>query len=159
MKMIVPLEFYKNHLTMSEHKFSFSYLWSLVPDRLRSLLKFGITGTSGLFIDFFLTWVFRDELHFNQYFANTIGFTAAVLSNYFINRLWTFQENKAKIGKQLAAFAAVSVVGLLLNSSFIYLFNSLFTIHFYVSKAIAVVLVFFWNFTANYFFVFKASKR
>jgi putative flippase GtrA len=149
----------KNHLKMSEQKFSFNYLWSLVPDRLRSLIKFGITGTSGLFIDFFLTWLFKDQFHFNPYVANSIGFTAAVLSNYFINRLWTFNESKARIGKQLTAFTAVSLVGLLLNSGFIYLFTTVFTLNFYVSKALAVVLVFFWNFTANYFFVFKASEQ
>jgi len=139
-------------------KFTFTYFWSLVPDRLKSLVKFGITGTSGLFIDFFLTWLFKDKFHFNPYLANAIGFTAAVLSNYFINRLWTFKEKQARIAKQLAAFAIVSIVGLLLNSGFIYLFTTLFFINFYVSKAMAVILVFFWNFTANYFFVFRASK-
>ena len=143
---------------MSGNKFSFSYLWSLIPDRLMALIKFGITGTSGLFIDFLLTWCFKDGLHVNKFVANSIGFTAAVLSNYFVNRLWTFKKSKAQIGRQLPAFIAVSLIGLLLNSGFIYLFNNLFLIDFYISKAMAVLLVFFWNFAANYFFVFKATK-
>ncbi|PYF69996.1 GtrA family protein [Pedobacter nutrimenti] len=142
---------------MPGQKFSFSYLLSLVPERLLSLIKFGITGASGLVIDFSLTWFFKDVLHFNKFLANGIGFTAAVISNYFINKLWTF-KNKDKIGKQLAAFILVSLIGLMLNSFFIYLFNSQLLLNFYLSKAIAVVLVFFWNFSANYFFVFKTSK-
>lgn len=124
-----------------------------------SLIKFGITGTSGLFIDFFLTWLFKDGLHFNKFLANAIGFTAAVLSNYFINRIWTFKEKKAAIGRQLATFVLVSLIGLMLNSGFLYLFNTVFLIDFYISKAMAVLLVFFWNFTANYFVVFKAAKQ
>ena len=111
---------------MSGNKFSFSYLWSLIPDRLMALIKFGITGTSGLFIDFFLTWCFKDGLHLNKFLANSIGFTAAVLSNYFINRFWTFKERKANVGRQLPAFIAVSLIGLLLNSVFIYLFINYF---------------------------------
>jgi len=144
---------------MSGNKFSFSYLWALIPDRLMVLIKFGVTGTSGLFIDFILTWCFKDGLHLNKFLANAIGFTAAVLSNYFINRYWTFKVRKAHIVRQLPAFVAVSLIGLFLNSGFIYVFNNLLLIDFYISKAIAVLLVFFWNFAANYFFVFKAPRE
>lgn len=112
---------------------------------------------SGLVIDFSLTWLFKDVFHVNKFLANAIGFTAAVLSNYFINRIWTF-KNSAKIGRQLAAFVTVSLIGLLLNSLIIYLFNNLLSFNFYHSKIIAVALVFFWNFSANYFFVFKMTK-
>lgn len=144
---------------MGRNNFSFAYLLSLLPFRFISLVKFGLTGFTGLLIDFSITWLFKDELHLNKFVANAIGFTAAVFSNYFINRLWTFSErDKVKVGRQLASFAVVSLVGLLLNSCFIYVLNELFFLNFYFSKAIAVVLVFFWNFTANYFFVFKLKK-
>lgn len=113
---------------------------------------------SGLVVDFSLTWLFKDVFHVNKFLANAIGFSAAVLSNYYINRIWTFR-NKDKVGKQLAAFITVSVVGLLLNSSIVYLFNHVLGLDFYLSKVIAVGLVFFWNFSANYFFVFKTPKN
>lgn len=143
---------------MPEQKFSFSYILSLMPARFLSFIKFGITGASGMVVDFSLTWFFKDVVHINKFLANAIGFTAAVISNYFINRIWTF-KNKDKVGRQLAAFITVSLIGLLLNSFFIYLFNHFLLINFYISKAMAIVLVFFWNFSANYFFVFKSSKQ
>jgi putative flippase GtrA len=144
---------------MNKDKFSFSYLLSLLPFRFISLMKFGITGSSGLLIDFSLTWIFKDELHFNKFIANSIGFSVAVISNYFINRLWTFSErDRVKVGRQLPTFVLVSLIGLALNSGLIYILNELFFLNFYLSKAIAVILVFFWNFTANYFFVFKTRN-
>jgi putative flippase GtrA len=144
---------------MSKNKFSFTDLLLLLPFRFISLVKFGITGFSGLLLDFSLTWLFKDELHLNKFVANAIGFTAAVISNYFINRFWTFSErDKVKVGRQLASFGIVSLIGLLLNSCFVYILNEQFFLNFYFSKAIAIVLVFFWNFTANYFFVFKLKK-
>ncbi|WP_432708412.1 GtrA family protein [Pedobacter sp.] len=130
----------------------------MADKRLLSLIKFGITGMSGMVVDFSLTWLFKDVLHVNKFLANAIGFSAAVMSNYFINRIWTFQ-NKAKISKQLAAFITVSVIGLLLNSMVIYVFNNLLLLNFYLSKVIAVGLVFIWNFSANYFYVFKTTKE
>lgn len=122
-------------------------------------MKFGITGVSGLIIDFALTWLFKDELEFNKFIANGIGFTAAVTSNYIIHRNWTFKANKSKPGLQFTAFFIVSLIGLLLNSVIIYLLDNLLSVNFYVSKAIAIFIVFFWNFSANYFFVFKSSDK
>ena len=131
-----------------------------LPFSLLSLIKFGITGMSGLVIDFSLTWIFKEELHVNKFVANAVGFTVAVLSNYFINRFWTFNAvNKQQVGRQLSAFIVVSLFGLLLNSGFLYLFTTVFSLDFYLAKIIAVVLVFFWNFSANYFLVFKAAEQ
>ena len=144
---------------MQKKKWSLTYLESLLPFRLLSLVKFGFTGMSGLVIDFSVTWLLKDELHLNKFLANAAGFTMAVISNYIINRLWTFSEReRTKVSRQFASFLVVSLVGLLLNSGFVYLFNEQLGLDFYLSKAIAILLVFFWNFSANYFFVFKSVK-
>lgn len=144
---------------MPKTKFSFSSFLSFFTPKLIAFIKFGITGVSGLIIDFSLTWVFKDELHFNKFIANGIGFTAAVVSNYFIHRNWTFKDNTAKAGPQFTAFFTVSVIGLLLNSAIIFLLDNMMYVNFYISKAVAIFIVFFWNFSANYFFVFKSSKK
>jgi len=126
-------------------------------NRFLSFMKFGITGLSGMVLDFSVTWFFKEVLFINKFLANGIGFTAAVISNYMINRTWTFQS-KAEMGRQFAGFATVSVIGLLLNTLIVYVFNHLLLLNFYLSKVIAVGLVFIWNFSINYFFVFKSSK-
>lgn len=144
---------------MPKKKWSLSYLESLLPFKLLSLLKFGFTGMSGLVIDFSITWLLKDELHLNKFLANAAGFTMAVISNYFINRMWTFSErDRVKVSRQFASFLMVSLVGLVLNSGFLYIFHERLLLNFYLSKAIAIILVFFWNFSANYFFVFKSGK-
>jgi len=144
---------------MPKARFSFSSLYSLFTPKLIAFIKFGITGVSGLIIDFSLTWLFKDEFHFNKFIANSIGFTAAVVSNYFIHRNWTFKAHTAKAGPQFTAFFTVSLIGLLLNSAIIFLLDNMMYVNFYISKAVAIFIVFFWNFSANYFFVFKSSKK
>lgn len=144
---------------MPRNKISFSSVSHLFTPKLIAFIKFGITGVSGLTIDFALTWFFKDELHFNKFAANGIGFTAAVISNYIIHRNWTFKDNKSKSGLQFTAFFTVSVIGLLLNSAIILLLNNMLFVNFYISKAIAIFIVFFWNFSANYFFVFKTPDK
>jgi len=138
---------------LPKHRF-----YAFLSDSFPAFIKFGLTGASGLVIDFALTWFFKDELHFNKFIANAIGFTTAVVSNYLINRNWTFKMAKSKAAPQFTAFVTVSLIGLLLNSSIIFLLNNMMGLNFYISKAIAIIVVFFWNFSANYFFVFKAPK-
>lgn len=144
---------------MPGNKFSLSSIPFITSPKFLAFLKFGITGVSGLIIDFSLTWFFKDELNFNKFIANGIGFTAAVVSNYFIHRNWTFKQNKVKAGPQFTAFFTVSIIGLLLNSAIIFLLDNMLYVNFYISKAVAIFIVFFWNFSANYFFVFKTTDK
>jgi putative flippase GtrA len=155
--MIVPLSAY--HISMSGNKSNLSFLTERLTPRLIAFIKFGLTGVTGLTIDFTLTWLFKDELHVNKFLANGIGFTAAVMSNYIIHRNWTFKHNKSKAGPQFLVFFTVSAIGLLLNSAIIFLLDNMMSVNFYISKAVAIFIVFFWNFSANYFFVFKPRKE
>ncbi|MGY0038738.1 GtrA family protein [Pedobacter sp. NJ-S-72] len=100
-------------------------------------------------IDFSLTWFFKDELNFNKFLANGIGFTVAVICNYLINRNWTFKDNKSKSGLQFTAFFTVSLIGLLLNSAIIFLLNNMLLVNFYISKAAAIFIVFFFGISAQ----------
>jgi putative flippase GtrA len=144
---------------MEKTQWSFTNLLNVLPFRLMSLVKFGLTGMSGLIIDFSVTWLLKDELHINKFLANAAGFTTAVISNYIINRLWTFSErDRVKVSRQFVSFLVVSLVGLFLNTAIVYVLNEHFALHFYGSKALAILLVFFWNFSANYFFVFKTPE-
>jgi len=117
-------------------------------------IKFGIVGVSGVVVDFGITWLLKEKLRLNQYLANSTGFMCAVLSNYVLNRIWTFHSQDNAVGMQFAKFFVVALVGLGMNNALIYYFNEKRKLPFYVSKAIATGIVTFWNFGANYLFTF-----
>jgi len=100
-----------------------------------------------------------------------VSFSVAVASNYVWNRYWTFPESRAKgTARQLAEFALVSVIGLLIRTPiFAFLESPLRS--FFVSfgpglplapdllgrnlaLAVAVVVVLFWNFFVNRYWTF-----
>ena len=118
-----------------------------------SIIKFGITGLSGMVVDFGTTWLIREKMKWNQYFANTCGFTLAVINNYFINRYWTFQSSQYWV-PEFGRFVLFSVIGLLLNNLLLYLFHEKAGIRFYFSKVMAIGVVFIWNFLTNWLFNF-----
>jgi len=126
---------------------------------IQKLLKFGFVGLSGICVDFFITWMLKEKLRLNKYVANAAGFSVAVVSNFFLNYVWTFKGTITSVPAAFGLFFAIAFVGLLLNSCFIYTFHELRKINFYLSKTGAIIFVFLWNFTANYFFNFHSISK
>ncbi len=125
-------------------------------DLLKKLLKFGLIGFSGLLIDYAVTIIFKEFAGIEKYVANSLGFATAATSNYFLNRLWTFKSNNPKITKEFAGFILIATAGLIINNMIIWLLaDKYFSLNFYVSKFIAITIVFIWNFLMNNYFNFK----
>ncbi|MGK9118610.1 GtrA family protein [Olivibacter jilunii] len=116
--------------------------------------KFAIAGGVGFTIDFLFTWLFREQIGLNQYAANGIGFSMAVLNNFYLNKFWTF-NNKSSVSLQFGYFIFFSLVGLALNTFLLFCFVHYCKLNFYLSKCLAIGLVFIWNFLVNNFITFK----
>ena len=124
---------------------------------LTKILKFGIVGFIGMCLDFLVTWLLKEKLRLNKYLANSLGFTCAVINNFYLNLKWTFQVGGNQgTNVYLVKFILISIIGLGLNNTFVYLFSDRLKINFYVSKMLAVVCVFIWNFGANNYFNFHS---
>ncbi len=131
-------------------------------------VKFGIVGASGTVIDFGLTALCKGILGMPDLLSNTIGFTLAATSNYFLNRVWTWKSTSKEVGVEYAKFLIVSLVGLGLNSLILFLLKDISLVprfvettldwDFWVAKIIATGVVMVWNFVANNFFTFRKKK-
>ena len=98
---------------------------------LIQFIKFCVVGASGMAVDFGIT-------------------------NYVLNRLWTFHSRDPQVAQQYMQFIGISAIGLLINNLIIYLLNDRARVGFYLSKLIAIGVVTLWNFFMNYFFTFTS---
>ncbi len=127
-------------------------------------IKFGIVGTIGAVVDFGILNLGIQVFGLEKWLANTFSFTAAVLSNFTWNRLWTFPESRAHpLFKQLLQFFVVKIVGYAINQ-FIFLsldrwvFDGWGAWGYNLSKAIAIGVVLFWNFGINRIWTYREIK-
>ena len=123
-------------------------------DLILKIFKFGVVGASGVVVDFGITWLLKEQLRLNKYVANTTGFVCAVLSNYFLNRVWTFESHDPSVAMQFSKFALAALIGLAINNGIIYLCTERYKVKFYAAKLLATGIVTIWNFWANYTFTF-----
>ena len=106
-------------------------------------------------IDFSVTLLCKEKLQLNKYVSNSAGFCCAVINNFLLNRYWTFEHTAHPIALQFVSFALVSVTGLLINNLILYLLLKYSKANFYLIKLVATGLVFFWNYSINFFFTFN----
>lgn len=121
-------------------------------------LKFGIVGFTGVFVDFGITWITKEKLHVQKYVANAIGFITAASSNYFLNRIWTFESTNPRVMVEYSEFFIISMIGLGVNTLVLWLLVSKLKMNFYVAKLFAIGVVTIWNFLANALITFNPDR-
>ncbi len=129
---------------------------SIVIDKtfIVKFLKFGLVGGSGVLVDFFFTWLFKEKFNVQKYVANAIGFTLAASTNWVLNRIWTFHSQNPEMLNEYSRFLLISMVGLGINSLVLWILTDKFKINFYVAKLGAIGVTTIWNFFANYLYTF-----
>ena len=152
---------------------------ALVPTKhqllVRQFLKFGITGTIGAMVDFgtyaFLTRVLDwttlyNIAGFEISAANNVSVFLAIVSNFIINRLWTFRGNGGNVASQGLSYLLLNTFTWALNqfllSFFAFkvpLFETLFGDQKdFVAKAAAIVIIMFVNFLGSKFLIFRKNN-
>lgn len=143
---------------------------------IERFLKFACVGALGAVIDLgvsslLLQFVFDPRELIQFLTAATISFVAAVLSNFFWNRYWTYPDSRSRsLRRQLFLFFIVSISGWLGRTLWLSLTKDLFSefalnlvhfVHFpiddkmaaYIGGMIAILLgigvVMIWNFFVN----------
>ena len=127
--------------------------------------RFLTVGAVGTFLDFSLLSLLK-ALGLPTLIANSASFTAGVVNNFTLNRLWTFADAKqANWQRQLAQFVLVSLVGLALNNAIVLLLETPLGIllgqpdyGYLPAKVIATGVVVFWNYFANRHWTFNDTK-
>jgi putative flippase GtrA len=152
------------------------------PKRIERFGKFAVVGAIGAVVDFAVLnimktffasvglgegWNVAMQPHQIQLAAaNTISFSAAVLSNFTWNRLWTFPESRDRpLIPQLIQFTIVNVLGLVINTVLLlvldqYVFQDLLgePLSYNLAKAIAICVVLFWNFGVNLIWTYRGIE-
>jgi putative flippase GtrA len=135
-------------------------------------LKFAVVGTIGFGVDLGVFNLFRNLVGLPAEVSSVISFIAAVFSNFFWNRHWTYPESRSKpLAGQLAQFALVNVAGLLIRT-IIFILITKPLVHLFetvpfpipleprllgenLALATVVIIVMFWNFFVNRYWTYN----
>lgn len=130
--------------------------------------KFLVVGTIGFIVDFGTLTFLVEVMGFVPVIANTISFSAAVVSNFTLNRYWTYPDSRSKRRRiQLLQFGAVSILGLAINNGILLLLQNPFDLllramsvpeaigGYIPAKMVGTIVVLFWNFFINRYWTYN----
>jgi putative flippase GtrA len=120
------------------------------------LIRYTFVGGLAFLIDFGTLYTLTEFFHFHYLLSAGIAFLLGLLTNYFISTRWVFTSRSVKNKKlEFLIFAVIGLVGLGLNELFIWIFTSLLSIYYLLSKILTAILVYLWNFFVRKMILFK----
>ena len=154
----------------------------LAPFFTARFLKFCTVGFSGVFVNLGFLWIFHSALQLNQNLASALAIEVSILSNFAINELWTFRDQRqSNLWARLLKFQAVSLLGAALQWTlynalnllwFWWLFEGDLNLYFggslsilrdppqvgrwiYISQLCGIAAATAWNFLANFYWTWR----
>ena len=122
---------------------------------INQFFKFALVGLVGTFVNVLFLYLFTDLLGIYYLISAVFSFLIAVLCNFVLNKVWTFEENfKYQVFKKGLQFLVVSVIALGINLLFLYVFTELFEIYYLISQVLAIGIGLIFNFIGNRFWTF-----
>lgn len=88
--------------------------------------------------------------------ASAAGALLGAWINYSLNYRFTFRSNKGHL-ESVPKFAMVAVIGLLLNTLFMWVGVDHLGMHYLFAQIVTTALVMVWSFAANRFWTFHAG--
>lgn len=117
-------------------------------------LRYGLVSSIALAVDFGGLVYLKQYMHINYLIAASISFTVGLFVNYALSSFWVFHGSKLTKKNELIFFALIGLVGLGLTDLILWVLTSGLGLYYVLSKAIATVIVYFWNFGARKKYIF-----
>jgi dolichol-phosphate mannosyltransferase len=121
---------------------------------VRQFVKFGIVGASGLIVNFIIAHLLERTTSLSGFTDFAIGFMAGGVSNYVLNRVWTFRSNRHPLFEGLQ-FLTVSLISLGLGKIVFAIADHYGFHHFSTTWLVATLCGIFVNFFLNKYWTFK----
>lgn len=128
-----------------------------VNELLGQLLRYGVVGGIAFVVDYGSLWLLTELAGFPYLLSAAVAFLLGLTVNYILSTRWVFGESRlGNRWAEFAAFALIGVVGLGLNELIMWAGTDGLHLHYMLSKVASTAIVFFWNFLARRFLVFKS---
>lgn len=123
-------------------------------DTFTQAVKYFVVGGFCTLLDFTILYGLTHFLHFHYVWSSIISFMSGTILNYYLCTFWIFKirvvENR---NLELFYYFIITAVGLSINTLLIWGFTEFLSLYFMLSKALATIVTFWWNFGARKYFL------
>lgn len=123
---------------------------------LIQLFRYCFVGGFAFIVDAGGLFVLTEYAEIYYLLSATISFILGLVVNYLLSTAWIFKKSKlSNRWTEFLIYSVIGVVGLGLNTLFLWLFTDCLHIYYMLSKIITAAVVMLWNFFARKIILFK----
>lgn len=122
----------------------------------QQVFKFILVGGFCACIEFITFNIFIDFFKIEYLIANVISIVIAVVINYVLSRAFVFEKSKHSKRNEFLSFVLFSVLAIVLNQLILWVFFEVIKLDIRLCKALAIVIVAFFNYLTKKHIVFKS---
>ncbi|MCM2279927.1 MAG: GtrA family protein [Oligoflexia bacterium] len=123
---------------------------------LASFTKSQVSAASGTLADFALLFGLVELFRVWYVAATGLGALAGAITNFLLNRHWSFHATHVRWDRQAFRYALVALGSMLLNSGGAYVLTDVLGLHYSISVvAISLAVGLLFNFPMHRYFVFR----
>lgn len=138
------------------------YYHSLIKKKSNNIIvqlfRHTISGGIAFLCDFCTLYILTKYMGWSYQFATILGYIIGIFITYIFSVKWIFHQRNIKNKTlEITVFIGLNLIGLALNSLFMWMFTSLIGIYVYYSKIITTGIIFFWNFYSKKLALFSSK--
>jgi len=122
----------------------------------QQIFKFIIVGGFCASIEFITFNIFISFFKIDYLIANVLSILIAVSINYLLSRAFVFEKSRYSKRDEFLSFVLFSVLAILLNQMILWVLFEVIKLDIRLCKALAIVIVAFFNYLTKKYIVFKA---
>ncbi len=113
-------------------------------------LRYFFIGGFAAIVNIGMLFVFTHFIHLYYLMSNILSFVLGLIVNYLLSKKFVFQEDTSiSQSKEFVMYTIIGVIGLGIDTMFVWLFTDIIKIYYMISKLISTAIVFIWNFGAR----------
>lgn len=124
-------------------------LTRLFNKSILQMLQYAVVALVGLIVDFGIVIFTKEVLELHYLLAVCLGFICGLIVTYILSNRYVFGQPKSNRKTLFIFFGVIGLIGLAILNLLVWLFTDKLGINYIVSKSIATIVVFMWNFFAR----------
>lgn len=123
------------------------------------IIKYFLVGAAAALTDISLFYIFAKLFGYNYLIVAFFSFVTATFVNYILSIKYVFKSGiKFSKKKEISLIYVISSIALIINQVSLNILIDLITVEMILSKVIATIITFFWNYFIRKNYIFKESN-
>jgi putative flippase GtrA len=123
--------------------------------------RYLFVGAIATVADWGALWLFHSKMSVNLYVSTFLAFTIGLTVNFLLSKYYVFSGTPSSTSGLIEGLIHLitGLIGLGLTEGIMYLLCDVFFVYYLISKAIATVIVFAWNFGSKKLILYRKRDR